>query len=71
MSLGFFARRLLDRLPRLARRMFSIAPRPDLIPLTFKDVQRRRQQIHGGTTDRAPCGCPACRHARQATITSH
>jgi hypothetical protein len=70
MSLGFFARRLLDRLPRLARRMISIAPRPDLIPLTFQDVQRRRQQMHGDTADRTPCGCPACRHARQATITS-
>ncbi len=35
----------------------------DVVPLTFKDVQRRRQQVHGDSTDRTPCGCPGCRHA--------
>lgn len=71
MSLALLTRRFLDQLPRLARRMFSFAPRTHLVPLTFKDVQRRRQQIHGDSTDRTPCGCAGCRRARQATVANH
>jgi hypothetical protein len=71
MSLVFLPRRLLDRLPRVARWLFSFAPGPHVVPLTFKEVQLRRQQVHGDSTDRTPCGCPGCRHARQTTVANH
>lgn len=64
MSLNFLARGVLGKLARIARRMLPFARSPQVIPLTFADIERRRQQAHGADARHTACCCSECRHVR-------
>ena len=69
MSLIYFARGVLGKLSWMSRRLLPFSRSPDVVPLTFAEIERRRQLAHGSHARPTTCCCSECRHVRRLART--